>query len=168
MIRGENLYASGIVLLTPIELEVLEEPAGGRVRVTVRDARSGDLLPKVLIKVNGNADSQFNSGETDLRGVFVAEGLHGILTVVARQGTAQYAFNRGTTYVGQPIDVPPPPPGQPVPQAGEANWGTLNQSLDSNLKMQNTTNSLRQIERLQQRFAAPADKSKGAAAGGFR
>jgi len=44
----------------------------------------------------------------------------------------------------------------------------LNQSLDSNLKVQNTSNSIRQIERLQQRYAAPADKSKGAAAGGFR
>lgn len=46
MIRGDNLYASGIVLISPIELEVLEEAASGRVRVTVRDARSKDLLPK--------------------------------------------------------------------------------------------------------------------------
>jgi hypothetical protein len=34
--------------------------------------------------------------------------------------------------------------------------------------MQNTSNSMKQIERLQQRYAQPADKSKGAAAGGFR
>jgi alpha-2-macroglobulin len=44
----------------------------------------------------------------------------------------------------------------------------LNQSLEANLKMQNTSNSIRQIDRLQQRYAVPADKSKGAAAGGFR
>ena len=43
MIRGENLYASGIVLVSPVELEVLEDSAGGRVRVTVRDARTKDF-----------------------------------------------------------------------------------------------------------------------------
>jgi hypothetical protein len=165
MIRGENLYASGIVLLTPIELEVLEEPASGRVRVTVRNARTSDLLPKVLVKVNGSDDSHFRSGETDLRGVFVAEGLRGVVTVVARQGTAHYAFNRGTAFVGPQI---PPAPANQVPQAGQAGLPGLNQSLDTNLKMQNTSNEMRQIERLQQRFAVPADKSKGAPAGGFR
>ena len=39
MARGENLYASGIVLVTPLELEVLEEADSGRVRVVVRDAK---------------------------------------------------------------------------------------------------------------------------------
>jgi len=168
MIRGENLYASGIVLLTPIELEVLEEPASGRVRVTVRDARTSELLPKVLVKVNGSEDSHFLSGETDLRGVFVAEGLRGVVTAVARQGTAQYAFNRGTTFVGQQIPPAPANPAQQSPRPGQVGIPGLNQSLDSNLKVQNTSNSIRQIERLQQRYAAPADKSKGAAAGGFR
>ena len=56
MIRGENLYASGIVLVTPLEMEVLEEPPitapgavayPGGVRVTVRDARTKEFLPKV-------------------------------------------------------------------------------------------------------------------------
>ena len=75
MIRGDNLYASGIVLVSPLELEVLEEPASGRVRVTVRDARTKDLLPKVQVKVIGSDNPQFFSGETDLRGVFVAEGV---------------------------------------------------------------------------------------------
>ena len=44
MIRGENLYASGIVLVSPLEIEALEDPAGGRVRITVRDARTKDLV----------------------------------------------------------------------------------------------------------------------------
>jgi alpha-2-macroglobulin len=168
MIRGESLYASGIVLLTPIELEVLEEPAGGRVRVTVRDATTSELRPKVLVKVNGSEDSHFLSGETDLRGVFVAEGLRGVVTAVARQGTAQYAFNRGTTFVGPQVPTAPGTPGQHGPQGGRDGKPGLNQSLDANLKMQNTSNSIRQIDRLQQRYAVPADKSKGAAAGGFR
>ena len=38
MVRGDDLYASGIVLVSPLELEVLEEAESGRVRVTVRDA----------------------------------------------------------------------------------------------------------------------------------
>ena len=102
MIRGDNLYASGIVLVSPIELEVLEEPASGRVRVTVRDARSKDLLPKVQVKVIGSNNPEFFSGETDLRGVFVAEGVHGQVTAVVRKDTTGYAFYRGTTFVGQP------------------------------------------------------------------
>ena len=89
MIRGDNLYASGIVLVSPIELEVLEEPASGRVRVTVRDARSKDLLPKVQVKVIGSSNPEFFSGETDLRGVFVAEGVHGQVTAVVRKDTTR-------------------------------------------------------------------------------
>ena len=85
MVRGDNLYASGIVLVTPLELEVLEEPASGRVRVTVRDARTKDLLPKVQVKVIGSGNPQFFSGETDLRGVFVAEGVQGQVTAVVRK-----------------------------------------------------------------------------------
>ena len=77
MIRGENLYASGIVLVTPLEIEVLEEAAAGRIRVTVRDARSKEFLPKVQVKVVGSDAPQFVSGETDLRGVFIADGLRG-------------------------------------------------------------------------------------------
>jgi hypothetical protein len=42
------------------------------------------------------------------------------------------------------------------------------QSLDANLKMQNSANSMRQIERLQQRYVQPAGTPPGAAAGGFR
>ena len=102
MIRGDNLYASGIVLVSPIELEALEEPASGRVRITVRDARTKQLLPKVQVKVIGSNNPQFFSGETDLRGVFVAEGVQGQVTAVVRKETSEYAFYRGTTYVGQP------------------------------------------------------------------
>ena len=100
MIRGDNLYASGIVLVSPMEMEVLEEPAAGRIRVAVRDARTKEFLPKVQVKVIGSDAPQFVSGETDLRGVFIAEGLRGLVTAVARKGTAQYAFYRGTNYVG--------------------------------------------------------------------
>ena len=99
----------------PLELEVLEEPASGRVRVTVRDARTKELLPKVQVKVIGSNNPQFFSGETDLRGVFVAEGVQGQVTAVVRKESSEYAFYRGTTYVGQP---PVPAPAQAGAQPG--------------------------------------------------
>ena len=177
MIRGDNLYTSGIVLVTPLEMEVLEEPplAGSarrypeQVRITLRDTRTKEFLPKVQVKVIGSDNPQFISGESDLRGVFVAEGVHGLVTAVARKGDSQYAFYRGTSYVGprpQPGNAPAQTPAaaasQPSSPAG------MNQSLDANLKLQNTANSIRQIERLEQRYNQPAENRKGAAAGGFR
>ena len=53
------------------------------------------------VKVIGSDTPQFISGETDLRGVFVAEGLRGLVTAVARKANRQYAFYRGKTFVGQ-------------------------------------------------------------------
>jgi len=172
MIRGDNLYASGIVLVTPLEMEVLEEPirpgpgvmTGDRVRIMVRDASTKEFLPKVQVKVIGSDTPQFISGETDLRGVFAAEGLRGLVTAVARKGTAQYAFYRGSTYVGPPLAQGSGSGGR----AANRKPAAQGQALDANLKHQNASNSRRQIERLQQRYAPPADNSKGAAAGGFR
>ncbi len=77
MVRGENLYASGIALVTPLSLEVVEEPGNGRVRVTVREAADQNPVAKVQVKVIGTGNNQFLSGQTDLRGVYVAEGVHG-------------------------------------------------------------------------------------------
>jgi tetratricopeptide (TPR) repeat protein len=169
MIRGDNLYASGIVLVSPLELEVLEEAASGRVRVTARDARTKDLLPKVQVKVIGSDNPQFFSGETDLRGVFVAEGVQGQVTVVVRKETTQYAFYRGTNYVGQP-PVPAARAAEPqAPAQQPANGAQFNQALDANLKLQNESNSMRQIQRLQERYkSVQPDQPKGAPAGGFR
>ncbi|MFI5459587.1 MAG: hypothetical protein ACHRXM_29535, partial [Isosphaerales bacterium] len=177
MFRGDSLYASGIVLVSPLEMEVLEEPPitapgtvadPGRVRVTVRDAHTKEFLPKVQVKVIGSDNPNFISGETDLRGVFVAEGVRGLVTAVARNGDAQYAFYRGTSYVG-PVVLQPPSGGLAGGAAGpiSAKPGQ-NQSLDANLKQQNSANSTRQIERLQQRYNQPAEQRKGVAAGGFR
>jgi hypothetical protein len=187
MIRGENLYASGIVLVSPLEMEVLEEggpaaqnSASPGVRVTVRDARTKELLPKVQVKVIGSATGQFVSGETDLRGVFVADGVGGLTTAVARRGDSQYAFFRGTKFLGVPgtdgtqsyhriapnSDANKAVPGPANDGLGRGNQGV--QSLDANIKMQNESNSVRQLERLQQRYSQPANKAKGAQAGGFR
>ena len=167
MIRGESLYASGIVLVSPLEIETLEDPAGGRVRITLRDARTKNLLPKVQVKVIGSDNPMFISGATDLRGVFVAEGVRGMVTAVARKGDLEYAFYRGSTYLGQRESTGKVAETQN--QAGQAPAaGAPNQALDSNLKLQNESNNLKQINRLQQRYNQPPEMRKGAPAGGFR
>ncbi|MFO0889672.1 MAG: tetratricopeptide repeat protein [Isosphaeraceae bacterium] len=170
MIRGENLYASGIVLVSPLELEVLEEPASGRVRIGVRDARTKAHLPKVQVKVIGSNHPPVFSGETDLRGAFIAEGVQGLVTAVVRKDAREYAFYRGTTPVGAPPVPQAPSQGQQQkgqPQAPGAEG--FNQSLDANLKMQNSVNNRKQIERLEQRYMKPeANMPPGAPAGSFR
>jgi hypothetical protein len=170
MIRGDNLYASGIALVSPLELEVLEEPASGRVRISVRDARDQSLVPRVQVKVIGSNNPEFFSGETDLRGVYVAEGVQGQVTAVVRKASNEYAFYRGTGFVGQPpAPAAPASAGLPGPAAVPNNAPTPNQALDANLKIQNESNSMRQMLRLQERYQRvdPA-KAKGAAVGGFR
>ncbi len=175
MVRGENLYASGIVLVTPLELEVLEEPAG-RVRVTVRDAVTGDFVSKVQVKVIGSRNADFITGETDLRGVFLAEGIQGEAAAVARKGTAQYAFYRGTTSLGTPppeaIKPAATPADAPAAAAKQPEGATNGkQSLEDNLRTLNNENQLRNIDRLEKRYQNPAQASpskNGAAAGGFR
>lgn len=163
MVRGDNLYASGIVLVSPIAVEVLEESAG-RVRVTVRDAATKDFVPKVLVKVIGSHNTGFISGETDLRGVFVAEGIKGQAAAVARKGLAQYAFYRGTTALGLEKTTTPAERQKP---GGDALYYTP--SLEENLRGVNGANQMRSYERLQNRFqAAPQGGQRGAAAGGFR
>jgi uncharacterized protein YfaS (alpha-2-macroglobulin family)/TolA-binding protein len=147
MARGGELYGSGILLVTPLELEVLEDPASSRVRVTVRDAKTGAFVPRVQVKVIGSNNAGFTTGLTDLRGVAVAEGIQGQVTVVARKGAAQYAFYRGLAPLPS---VPNAPAGRPVaPGSGEAK---PNSSLEENLKNLNTINCERQIDRLQNRI----------------
>ncbi|WP_165074525.1 MG2 domain-containing protein [Paludisphaera rhizosphaerae] len=173
MIRGGDLYASGVVLVSPLEVDVLEEAPAGRLRAVVRDARTKAPASRVQVKVVGSADPEFRSGETDLRGVFAAEGLHGQATVVVRKGISEYAFHRGKAYLG-PQPEPIATPGLIREQRDEIQKGvnnvpfSPNQALDANIQSLNRGNNLKQIERLQNRYAVPAEQPPGAAAGGFR
>ena len=138
---------------------MLEEPEGSRVRVTVRthaprrlraeSPGQGDRLRQQVVHT---------WGETDLRGVFVAEGVRGQVTAVARKGSNQYAFHRGTTPVGPPQAAPNAPgqqgqnqpgqPGQNPPGQPAAGWFDLQQ----NVRGQNTSNQERQLQRLEERY----------------
>lgn len=107
--RGDNLFASGLVLITPLEIEVQEDAASGRVRVNLTNAVDAVRPAEVHVKVIGSASGTFESGETDLRGIFVADGVSGTVTAIARDADARYAFYRGETWIGAPQ----------APQAGQ-------------------------------------------------
>ena len=100
--RGDNLSTSGLILITPLEIEVQEGTVSGRVRVNVRDAVAGKYQPKVHVKAVGSVAGRFISGETDLRGIFIADGLRGTATVIARDAENRYAFHHGTAWLGLP------------------------------------------------------------------
>ncbi len=107
--RGDDLFASGMVLITPLRIEAQEDAVSGRVRANVLDTVKGGYRPEVHVKAIGSADGTFRSGETDLRGLFVADNLHGKATVIAREGDSRYAFFRGDQWLGVPENAPVPP-----------------------------------------------------------
>lgn len=115
--RGDDLHTSGLVLVTPLKVEVQEETASGRVRTTVRNVTNDGYVANVHVKVIGSRNEDFVSGETDLRGVYVADGIQGHATIIARSGDGRYAFYRGTTDLGPPLA----PAAQAEQQAAEAN-----------------------------------------------
>ena len=95
--RGDDLHASGLVLVSPLKVEVQEEAVSGRVRTTVKDDVKDQYLRDVHVKVIGARNDDFVSGATDLRGVFVADGIKGNSTVIAQVEPSRYAFFRGQT-----------------------------------------------------------------------
>ncbi|MEI8372661.1 MAG: hypothetical protein WCJ35_07485, partial [Planctomycetota bacterium] len=107
--RGEDLHASGLVLVTPLVVEIQEDAISGRVRTTVKDVKADHYVHNVQIKVIGSRNDDFIAGDTDLRGVFVADGIHGRSTVIARAEPSRYAFFRGATDLAPPVPVPAAP-----------------------------------------------------------
>ena len=92
--RADALHASGMVLVSDFELEVVEAGAGS-VRVQAVDRKDGHYLRDVDVRVIGSHDDHFLSGRTDPRGIYMAEGFQGAATVIARHGGRHYAFFRG-------------------------------------------------------------------------
>ena len=92
--RGDDLHASGLALVTPLAVEVQADATSGRVRTTVKDRVADKYLHDVHVKVIGSGNEDFVSGQTDLRGVFVADGISGGATVIAQAGPGRYAFYR--------------------------------------------------------------------------
>ncbi|MEI7834897.1 MAG: alpha-2-macroglobulin family protein, partial [Planctomycetota bacterium] len=108
--RGDDLFASGLVLITPLKIDIQEDALSGRVRVNVTDPAAKRYVPEVHVKAVGSADGVFRGGETDLRGIFVANNIRGKVTVIARSGDSRYAFHRGQAWLGAPEEAPVPAP----------------------------------------------------------
>jgi hypothetical protein len=108
--RGDDLFASCLVLITPLAIEIQEEAASGRLRVNMKNTVKGVFANNVHVKVIGSENSVFVSGETDMRGILVADGIEGIPTVIARDSQNRYAFYRGKNWMGaQEAEKSPPP-----------------------------------------------------------
>ncbi|MBN2475322.1 MAG: tetratricopeptide repeat protein [Pirellulales bacterium] len=149
--RGENLYTSGLVLVTPLGVEVQEEAASGRVRTTVKDLTADRYLDNVHVKVIGSRNDDFFSGETDLRGVFVADGVQGTSTVIALADNSRYAFFRGKT----PLAMPGPKPAEAAAQQqkrGAQPAPSLKQQLLEGLQQSNIKLQREQVDQLQETF----------------
>jgi hypothetical protein len=125
--RGDDLFVSGMVLITPLKIEVQEDSTSGRVRANVLDTAKGGYRPEVHVKTIGSADTEFRSGETDLRGLFIADNVHGKATVIAREGESRYAFFRGETWLGAPPNAPAAARTQPAVEGQQIDYqGNLN------------------------------------------
>jgi hypothetical protein len=135
MAKGDELNRSTMVLRSDLGLDVQEDAASGRVRANVFKRASKLYLSKADVRVIGEGNPDFTSGETDLRGVFVADNIRGRVTVIARFGD-EYVFYRGATPLQGFTPIPPPTP-QPVeapaagkPAAPAQQRANLRQSLD--------------------------------------
>ena len=104
--RADDLLATGLVLRSGLTIDAEESLGAGRVRVNVK--RPGGLVGGAEVKVVGSADGRIRGGETDLRGIFVADDVVGRATVLVRVGDA-FAFFRGEG-VHQPSRMPSPSP----------------------------------------------------------
>ncbi len=72
------------------------------------------------VKVIGTRNDDFVSGQTDLRGIFVADGIQGRSMVIAQAADGGYAFFRGETELGPPPAPATPAAAQPAEAAATA------------------------------------------------
>ena len=148
--RGDNLHTSGFVLISPLKLEVQQDPASGQVRTTLKNTLDDKYVSNVHVKVIGTRDSDFKAGETDLRGVFSAEPISGRATVIAQSTDHRYAFYRGETeLLPQPAaNSQPPAPQSSTP----AQQGSQNDYLLQELNTGNTFIQQQQIDNLRDNY----------------
>jgi hypothetical protein len=120
----------------------------------VKDVTADYYLNDVHVKVIGSRNNDFVSGETDLRGVYIADGIHGTSTVIAQADPTLYAFFRGTTEL-----VPQPAQGQPKaaekgkePDAAPPAKMKAKADLLEGLQRANTIFQRKQVELLQETY----------------
>jgi hypothetical protein len=86
ILEGEGARSSGLVLLSGITAELRERSTAGRVSVQVRHEPGGQPAAGAYVRVSGAPGGRVAEGMVDARGVFMAEGIAGTPTVLARLG----------------------------------------------------------------------------------
>ena len=150
--RGDDLHASGLVLVTPLAVEVQEDAASGRVRTTVKDRPTDKYLHDVHVKVIGSRNDDFVSG-ADRSARRVRGRRHPRQLDGDRPGRgSRYAFFRGLSELG-----PPPAPAE-KPSAAQPSAAAnqpANQSdaqLLEGLQELNRKNQGKQVDQLRQMY----------------
>ena len=165
--RGDNLHTSGMVLVSPLALEVQEQTDSGRVRTTIRDGAEKKYVSDVHVKVIGTRNEDFVSGETDLRGVFVADSIKGRSMIIAQAPGGRYAFFRGKTELGPP---PAPDASDQEQDAAEASpaepAATGKAALLESLKGSNVEIQMEQQEQLDSFYDNSVEEGIGGGFGG--
>ena len=100
---SSSQFTSGLLLVTPLEIAV--QTIDDRLRVYLKDTVTGQYQPRVHLKAIGSESRKFVSGQTDMRGVFLIDGLIGQPTVIAKLNVdnskaVAYAFYRGKERIG--------------------------------------------------------------------
>ena len=154
VVRGGDELASGMLLRSDLTVEVQEELTAGRARVNVKSGAG--FVGDAHVKVIGSGDEVFRSGDTDLRGVHVAEGLVGMATVIVKKGD-DYAFYRGKG-IHQPSNYRPPAPVQFEAGPGkdykaDVRFDALEQNFS--LNRYNRDNQVEWLDKKVQRKGAP-------------
>ncbi|MBK7875258.1 MAG: hypothetical protein IPJ77_05840 [Planctomycetes bacterium] len=107
--RGDEQHATGLVLVSDLEMEVREDADAGRLRIQVQRHSDARFVRGADVKVVGSSSRSIVAGKTDPRGSFQADGVAGTSTVIARLGEREYAFFRGQNALGPRDDKPRAP-----------------------------------------------------------
>ena len=127
--RGDDLHASGLVLVTPLAVEVQEDAVSGRVRTTVKDAeagrtcqrpRQGDRQPQRRFRLRPDRPARHVRGRRH-RGPLDRDRPRGAVAVclLSRHGRSGPADDAGPERehfpcpiagpAGEPVAIPAPP-----------------------------------------------------------
>jgi uncharacterized protein YfaS (alpha-2-macroglobulin family)/TolA-binding protein len=135
MLKGEELDASSMLLLSNLRVEVQEDLQSGLVRVNV--LQNNHFQDQVHIKVIGSHNQDFLSGESDLRGLFLANNIQGTATVIAKKEN-HYGFYRGVQALQK--------------RSSKAKKLPESQKLDEYIQRDNKMNRSRSSEQMRQLF----------------
>jgi len=93
IVRAEDQFASGLVLVSPLTMTVRRYADSGRLRLTMTDCRDQSQCPNLHVRIIDDASRRLRSGETDLRGIFVADDVPRDATIIVYGGGARYAVH---------------------------------------------------------------------------